>query len=123
VCSEAGSRADGTAPAQARQASKLCGAEVTSSLEAVKKVLAVVVVIVALNGAAFLAASHLDYHGHYHCNPGPGPAMGGCALRYSYWSVGRAWWQIPVAILVVAAGLGVAFVLVKTSPKPADQPG
>jgi hypothetical protein len=88
----------------------------------VKKLLALVVVIVALNSAAFLAASHLNYHGHYHCNPGPGPAMGGCALRYSYWTVGRAWWQIPAATLVAVTGLGVAFVLVKTSLKPADQP-
>ena len=122
ACSVAGSRVDGTAPAQARQAATAVCAEVTSSLEAVKKVVAILVVIVALNTAAFLAASHLNYHGHYHCNPGPGPRAGSCALRYSYWTVGRAWWQIPAAILVAVAGLGVAIVLVKRSAPSADQP-
>jgi hypothetical protein len=41
-----------------------------SSLEVLKKALAIVVGGAALAGAAFLGAAQLKYHGHYHCLPG-----------------------------------------------------
>jgi hypothetical protein len=91
----------------------LAQAEVTSSLEALKRALAIVVSGVALIGAAFLGGAHLETHGHYHCLPGPGPTVGSCALRYSYWTVGRAWWQIPAAIVVGVVGFGTAAALLK----------
>lgn len=82
-----------------------------SSLEALKNALAIVVCGVALAGAAFLGAAQFKYHGHYHCYPGS--AVGSCDSRYSYWTVGRAWWQIPAAILVAVAGVTAAVALVR----------
>ena len=67
--------------------------------------------VVALTGAAFLGAAHLKYHGHYHCYQGPN--VGSCDLRYSYWTVGRTWWQIPGAILVAVIGCAAAVALAK----------
>lgn len=87
-------------------------------MKAVRKALAVVVGGVALIGAAFLGVAHLKLHGHYHCNPGSGPTVGSCALQYSYWTVGRAWWQIPAAILLAAAGIGAAVALWRGVPRP-----
>jgi hypothetical protein len=66
---------------------------------------------VTLAGAAFLGAAQLNYHGQYHCYPGP--VAGSCDLRYSYWTVGRAWWQIPAAIVVAVVGIGAAVALAK----------
>jgi len=71
-----------------------------------KQALAIVVSGVVLAGAAFLGIAHLEYHGHYHCYPGP--TVGSCDVRYSYWTVGRAWWQIPAAIAVAVVGVGAA---------------
>jgi len=76
-----------------------------------KLALVILVSAVTLAGAAFLAAAQLEYHGQYHCFPGPVP--GSCDVRYSYWTVGRAWWQIPAAIVVGVVGLGAAVALVK----------
>ena len=76
-----------------------------------KKALVIVVAGVALAGTVFLAAAHLKYHGQYHCYPGA--TEGSCDLRYSYWTVGRAWWQIPAAIAVAVVGLGAAVALGK----------
>jgi hypothetical protein len=76
-----------------------------------KKALAIVVGGVALAGAAFLGTAQLKYHGHYHCEPGS--TVGSCDLRYSYWTVGRAWWQIPAAILVAVVGVTAAVALMK----------
>jgi hypothetical protein len=73
--------------------------------------LAIVLSGVALAGAAFLGAAQLEYHGHYHCYPGP--TAGSCDVRYSYWTVGRAWWQIPAAIVVALVGLAAAVALTK----------
>lgn len=78
-----------------------------------RKALAVVVCGVALAGAAFLGVSQLKYHGQYHCYPGATP--GTCDVRYSYWTVSRAWWQIPAAIVVALVGAGAAVVLAKRS--------
>ncbi len=100
--------ADGSAPPHPAQT------EVTSSLESLKQALAIVVSGIALIAAAFLGAAHLKMHGHYHCNPGPGPTLGSCALRYSYWTAGRAWWQIPAAIAVGVVGFGAAVALLRT---------
>jgi hypothetical protein len=86
-------------------------AEAMSSLEALKRALAIVVGGVALAGAAFLGAAQLKYHGHYHCLPGS--TVGSCDLRYSYWTVGRAWWQIPAAILVAVVGVTAAVALTR----------
>lgn len=88
-------------------------AEVMSRLGASRKPLAIVVGVLALVGAAFLGAAHLKMHGHYHCNPGPGPTQGSCALWYSYWTVSRAWWQIPAAILLAVAGVGTAALVLR----------
>jgi hypothetical protein len=73
-----------------------------------KRTLAIIAAGVGLAGAAFLGTAHLETHGHYHCYPGP--TDGSCVLRYSYWEVGRAWWQIPAAIVlaVVVCCIGVA---------------
>jgi hypothetical protein len=76
-----------------------------------KKALAIVVSVVALTGAAFLGTAQLKYHGHYHCYPGP--TVGSCDLRYSYWTVGRAWWQIPAAVVVALVGCAAAVALAK----------
>ena len=86
-------------------------AEVRSSLEVLKQAPAILVSGVALAGAVFLGVSHLKYHGHYHCYPGP--TGGSCDLRYSYWTVGRVWWQIPAAIAVGLVGFGAAVALLK----------
>ena len=77
------------------------------------KALAIVVGMVALAVAGFLGGAHLKMHGHYHCNPAPGQPLGSCDLRYSYWTVGRTWWQIPTAVVVAAMGLGATVVLLK----------
>jgi hypothetical protein len=45
----------------------------------------------------------------------PGPTPGACDVRYSYWTVGRTWWQIPAAIVVAVVGAAVAVVLAKRS--------
>ena len=79
--------------------------------------LAIVVGAAALAGAAFLGVAHLKLHGHYHCTPGSGPAAGSCDLQYSYWTVGREWWQIPAAVLLAVVGIGAAFVLLKGLPR------
>jgi hypothetical protein len=72
-----------------------------------------VVGVVALAAAGFLGGAHLNLHGHYHCNPAPDGRLGTCDSRYSYWTVGRAWWQIPAAIAAGVAGLGATVVLLK----------
>ena len=77
------------------------------------KALAVVVCGAALAGAAFLGVSQLKYHGQYHCYPGP--VLGTCDPRYSYWTVARTWWQIPAAIVVAVVGMAIAVVLAKRS--------
>jgi hypothetical protein len=82
-----------------------------SSLDTLREAVAILVGAIALAGAVFLGAAHLKMHGHYHCLPGPSP--GSCAPFYSYWTVGREWWQIPAAIGVAGVGLGAAFVLTK----------
>jgi hypothetical protein len=92
-------------------ASELSIAEARSSLEALTKVLAIVVSGVALAGAAFLGVAQLKYHGHYHCYPRS--TVGSCDVRYSYWTVGRAWWQIPAAILVAVVGVTAAVALTR----------
>jgi hypothetical protein len=74
-------------------------AEGTNSLGALKQALAIVVSGLALAGAAFLGGAQLKYHGRYHCYPAP--PVGSCDLRYSYWTVGRAWWQIPTLVGVL----------------------
>ncbi|MGZ4390524.1 MAG: hypothetical protein ACXVRK_00160 [Gaiellaceae bacterium] len=76
-----------------------------------KKALAIAVSESRWPGAAFLGAAQLKYHGHYHCYPGP--TEGSCDLRYSCWTVGRAWWQIPAAIVVAVVGLAAAVALTK----------
>jgi len=69
-------------------------------------VLAILLAGVTLAGAVFLGTAHLKMHGHYHCAPSPG--LFGCDPRDSYWVVGRFMWQIPVAIVIGAVGLGGA---------------
>jgi hypothetical protein len=78
----------------------------------VRQALAIVVAALALAGAAFLASADLVMHGHYHCDT-QGAPLGECNLQGSYWVADRAAWQIPVAILIGAAGLGAAFLLVR----------
>ena len=82
-----------------------------SSLNTLRETFAILVGAIALAGAVFLGAAHLKMHGNYHCSPGP--SAGSCVPFYSYWTVGRAWWQIPAAIAVAVFGVGVAFVLTK----------
>jgi hypothetical protein len=84
----------------------------SSSLEALKQTLAILVSGVALLGAVFLAVVHLKTHGHYHCDPIPG-LPGRCFARTSYWVVGRYAWQIPVAVAVGLAGLGATLALTR----------
>ena len=82
-----------------------------------RQALAVVVAAIALAGAAFLASADLVMHGHYYCDT-QGAPPGECILQGSYWVADRAAWQIPVAILIGAVGLGAAFLLARTR-KPA----
>lgn len=86
-------------------------AEAGSSPGRLKQALAIVVCGVALVGAVFLGDTHLEMHGSYHCYPGP--IAGSCDRRYSYWTVGRAWWQIPAAIALGVVGFGAGVVLLK----------
>jgi hypothetical protein len=44
-----------------------------------------------------------------------GPTGGSCLAGYSYWTVGRFWWQIPVAIVVAVVGAAVAVVIARRS--------
>ena len=72
-----------------------------------------VVACIALFGATLLATSHLTLHGHYHCDArGTLPGYR-CNLSRSYWVADRAAWQIPVAIVIAAVGLGAAIVLAR----------
>jgi hypothetical protein len=66
---------------------------------------------IALSGAAFLAAAHLTLHGHYHCDPRGAQPGFKCNLYHSYWVADRAAWQIPVAIVIAAVGVGAAILL------------
>ena len=77
-----------------------------------RTVLAIILAAVALGGAVFLATAHLKMHGHYHCVATSG-SPGSCDPAYSYWVVGRFWWQIPAAIVLAVVGLGGAAALVK----------
>jgi len=85
----------------------------------VRLVLAIVVAAIALGGAAFLASADLIMHGHYYCDT-QGAPPGECNLQGSYWVADRAAWQIPVAILIGAAGLGAAFLLAREKGTHAD---
>ena len=86
------------------------------------KALAIIVGVVALALAGFLGGAHLKLHGQYRCNPAPGGRLGTCDLRYSYWTVGRAWWQIPAAIGVAVAGLGASVVLLRRERRNPGKP-
>ena len=75
--------------------------------------LAIVLAGIALAGAVYLGSLHLNKHGHYQCNAvnGSGYGSGGvtmCDARTSYWTPDRAVWQIPLAIVIAALGLGAA---------------
>ncbi len=87
------------------------------SVVMVRWALVVVVAGIALTGAAFLATAHLTLHGHYHCDPRGAPAEFKCNPNYSYWVADRAAWQIPVAIVIAAVGVGAA-VLLRRSKRP-----
>lgn len=93
----------------------------TEGAKPLKRTFAIVVAGVALAGAAFLGTAHLEMHGHYHCYPGP--TDGSCVLRYSYWEVGRAWWQIPAAIVLAVVGCCIGVALWRTSePRRSSAP-
>jgi hypothetical protein len=66
---------------------------------------------IALSGVAFLATADLTLHGHYHCDPQGAPPGFKCNLNQSYWVADRAAWQIPVAIVIAAVGVGAAILL------------
>ncbi len=74
----------------------------------VRRAILVVVVGIALSGAAFLATANLTLHGHYHCDPRGALPGFKCNLSQSYWVADRAAWQIPVAIVMAAVGVGAA---------------
>jgi hypothetical protein len=78
----------------------------------VRRAFAIVVAGIALCGAAFLASADLTMHGHYHCDT-QGAPIGGCNPQGSYWVADRATWQIPVAIVIAAVGLGAAVLLAR----------
>jgi hypothetical protein len=80
----------------------------------VRYVLAIILAAIALGGAVFLASAHLKTHGHYHCVTTTG-TPGSCDHAYSYWVVGRFWWQIPAAIVIAAVGLGGVVALTRRS--------
>ncbi len=73
----------------------------------VRYALAIILAGVTVAGAVFLATVHLKMHGHYHCVPFSG-LPGYCDPSRSFWVVGRFVWQIPVAIVIGAVGLGGA---------------
>jgi hypothetical protein len=70
----------------------------------------VVVAGIALSGAAFLATAKLTLHGHYHCDL-RGALPDKCNPYHSYWVADRAAWQLPVAIVIAAVGVGAAILL------------
>ena len=80
---------------------------------AVRRALAIAVAGIALIGATFLATANLTLHGHYHCDPRGAPPGFKCNLYRSYWVADRAAWQIPVAIMIGAVGLGAAILLAR----------
>jgi hypothetical protein len=79
----------------------------------VRGALAIVVAGVALFGATFLATADLTLHGHYHCDAQGAQPGYQCNLQRSYWVADRAVWQIPVAIVIAAVGLGAAILLAR----------
>jgi hypothetical protein len=79
----------------------------------VRRALAILLAGIALGAAAFLANADLTMHGHYHCDTRGAPT-GECNLQGSYWVADRAVWQIPVAIVIAAVGLGAAILLVRS---------
>jgi hypothetical protein len=79
----------------------------------VRQALAILVAGIALFGATFLATAHLTLHGHYHCDAQGALSGYQCNLNRSYWVADRAAWQIPVAIVIAAVGLGAAILLAR----------
>jgi hypothetical protein len=79
----------------------------------VRQALAIVVAGIAVFGATFLATANLTLHGHYHCDAQGALPGSQCNLSRSYWVADRAAWQIPVAIVIAAVGLGAAILLAR----------
>jgi hypothetical protein len=79
----------------------------------VRRALAIVVAGIAFSGAVFLAIAELTLHGHYHCDTQGAPPGYQCNLQSSYWVADRAAWQIPVAIVLAAIGLGAAILIAR----------
>lgn len=94
-----------------RTSAEFAGAEAPSSLEALRQAVAFLLGALALAGAVFLGVAHLKTHGHYYCFPDATPGL--CNPAYSYWTVGREWWQIPAAIGVGLIGCGAALALAR----------
>ena len=60
---------------------------------------------VAIAGAVYFASLKLDPHGHIDCTPN---YSGGCVPGTFGWKPKRATWQIPIAIVIAAVGIGAA---------------
>jgi hypothetical protein len=85
--------------------------------------LAILIVGLAASSAVYLSALKLNSHGHYNCEADQGlPALPGspvaCDATLSYWSPGRATWQLPVSILIAAVGLASAAAIVLPRREP-----
>jgi hypothetical protein len=75
----------------------------------VRHALAIVVLGVAVAGAVYLGSLHFNKHGHFHCRTD----SFGCDSAFSYWTPGRAVWQLPVAIVIATVGAAAAVAIAR----------
>jgi hypothetical protein len=84
-------------------------------ISSTRRLLAVGIVLLAIAGTSYLGSHKLDNPDHYR--------YGGCPFHVTHgWPPAcrppaRAAWQIPVAILLAAAGLGAAVVVAGERPR------
>ena len=74
--------------------------------------LAIVLAGIALAGAVYVGSVKLKAHGHFHCDTAGGSSVI-CIPGTGHWTPARATWQLPVAIVIAAVGIGVAVVVAR----------
>jgi hypothetical protein len=81
-----------------------------------RRLLAVVIVLLAIAGASYLGSHKLESPDHYE--------YGGCPFYFTHGPPPpcapptRAAWQIPVAVLIAVVGLGAAITVAGERPRP-----
>ena len=84
----------------------------------VRQLLALIIAVMAIAGAAYLSSHKLDRHGDYAYGSCP-PHFGTTLISRSGPLCGpptRGAWQIPLALLIGAVGLGAAILVMPKRP-------